>query len=790
MSMIEPMPLGERTERLKQAVQSAKPGVCTDRAVLWTEYFRKRSNRSKPTMIQMAEAMSHFLGNKRIAIYPDELIVGNFTSKRVGGSIYPELHGVTMLEDLFKFSGRDTNPLDISGKEKRQLLAIAPFWLTKFLAFKTFRSPLKKMAFIYDQLGAYFYLINELGGVAHLAPDYEKLIRVGLRGYIQEAEQGQAGLDPNSQAWLTLEGMKIIAQSMISFGARYAALAQEMAADEPDPARKAELEQISEVCSRVPGHGAATLQEALQSILLMQIAINLESLDNGICPGRMDQYLYPYYEADLKAGRITQSQAKDLLAAFCIKLSEIIPIFSARVTRFHGGMFNGQVITIGGVDAAGNDAANDLSLMFLEVIDQLRMRQPNFHARMHPGASESYVEAIYSTLAKGGNSPALYNDTVIEAAMGRAGYSQADARNYTAVGCVEPVCQGKSFSSTDAALVNVPILLEMALNQGRRFGKLGRAGAKTPPVDAMQTMDDVTAAFEAQLTHRLQKLVGDLQAVEIANATHHPTPLTSLMLDGCLENATCSTAGGASYNFSGVQCVGPADTGDALYAIEKSVFIDKRWTLSSLVDQLKADLEDSEHLAYLRGLAKFGNDIEEVDRWTRYVVEAFANILGSHENTRHGKYTTGLYSVTAHQYFGSITGAMAHGRKKGESLASGLAPVNGMDQSGPTALLNSINRLDFTQLANGINFNLKFDSLCLRGDTGVKALGYIMKTYFSRGGMQVQVNVLDPQVLIEARDHPEMHPHLLVRVSGYSAYFNDLTPDMKEELIQRTNLAA
>jgi formate C-acetyltransferase len=304
----------------------------------------------------------------------------------------------------------------------------------------------------------------------------------------------------------------------------------------------------------------------------------------------------------------------------------------------------------------------------------------------------------------------------------------------------------------------------------------------------MASMEDVQAAFETQLRFQLSKLLVDLQAIEVANREHHPTPLTSMLLDGCLPAGRCSTAGGATYNFSGVQCVGPVDTGDALYAIQKAVFGEEKISLPDLVRLLKGNISSAHWLAYLQGLGKFGNDEADVDRWTVYVVDEFARVLSESENTRGGQYTTGLYSVTAHQFFGEITGALPHGRRRGQSFASGLAPVNGMDRKGPTALINSVNRFDFSTTANGINFNLKFDAHTLRGKTGLAALGSLLKTYFRRGGMQVQINVLDPEVLMEARDNPDLYPNLLVRVSGYSAYFNDLTPAMKDEIIRRNNL--
>jgi pyruvate formate-lyase/glycerol dehydratase family glycyl radical enzyme len=776
----------KRIDMLKEAVQHAKPSVCTERAMIWTRYFKAGGNRKKSPYIRIAEALAEVLKTKSIRIYPAELIVGNYSSKRVGGAIYPELHGVPVIAEAHLFAKRKTNPLELSNAEFGQLLSIVPFWLPRFLAMKLDTGFVKKLALIADQLTAKYYLINELGGVAHIAPDYAKLIAVGTEGIAAEAEAYQKDAPRGSEAWCFYEGVKIIFEGLACFGERYAGLAREMAAKEKDTERKAELETIAEVCRRVPRQGARTFHEALQSLFFAQIAINLESLDNGICPGRIDQYLYPYYRTSLKDPSFSARQAKELLAAFSIKLAEIIPVFSKPMMRFHGGMFNGQVVTVGGVDESGVDAANELSGLLLEIMDELRMRQPNFHARVHRSAPEWYRHKINRILASGSGSPALYNDEVIIAALRRNGYTTADARNFTAVGCVEPVCQGKSFSSTDAALFNLPMMLEMALNEGRRFGSFFRSGRKTKPVARMSSMQDLREAFEEQLHFFVGRLINDLHLVEKANCKEHPTPLSSGMLDGCLKSGRCSTGGGAVYNFSGIQCVGPADTGDALYAIDQAVFRERRMTLPGLVELLKKDIPDEKWRLYFRGLEKFGNDEPEADGWTRYVIAAFDGALGAYKNARGGRYVTGLYSVTAHQYFGKITGAMPHGRRRGEAFASGIAPVNGMDRKGPTALLNSLNSIDFTPIANGVNFNLQFDRALLKGEQGASLLDALLKTYFERGGMQVQVNAFDPRILLEARDDPHKYPHLLVRVSGYSAYFNDLAPAMKDEIISRT----
>jgi pyruvate formate-lyase/glycerol dehydratase family glycyl radical enzyme len=776
-----------RIERLKREEQNCQPGICPERALIWTWYHRKRENRKKPSHVRMAEALSSVLERKSIEIYPGELIVGNFTSRRVGGSIFPELHGVPVLLDLLRFLRRETNPLDISNAVAWKLARIVPFWMFRFVAFRAYRSPFKKIRLIADQLKAHYYLINEAGGISHFAPNYRKLIESGANGLFREAAARQNSVTEGTEQWNFYEGVKTIAEGFARFGERYAGMADRMARKENDPARREELERIASHCRRVPRFGARTFHEAVQSLFFAQVALNQESLDNSICPGRMDQYLYPYYASDVKRGLLTRGRAKEILACFSIKMSEIVPVFSKHLTNFHGGMFNGQVVTVGGLTPDGKDGTNELTWIFLEVMDELRMRQPNYHARIHANSPETYVGRITKMLAGGSNSPALYCDEVIIDTMVKNGYSIEDARDYTAVGCVEPVSQGRSFSSTDAAIFNVPLILEISLNGGRRFGHFFRSGIKTVPLNGMNSSEELYDAFRRQLGHRMSFLIRDLRAIEMANRLHHPTPLTSMLIDGCLEKGDCSTAGGARYNFSGIQCVAPADTGDALYAVNRLVFQEKKLGARALVQQLGKNIADERIQALLRSQDKFGNDNEEVDRHVQRVIKIFAEELAAQgKNTRGGRYVMGLYSVTAHEYFGRITGALPNGRRKGQSFASGVAPENGMDRLGPTAMLNSVNRIDFTHAGNGINLNAMFDPHSLRGQEGLAALQAMLRIYFRRGGMQIQVNVIDPSVLIEARDNPEAYPNLLVRVSGYSAYFNDLTPGMKDEIIRRS----
>ena len=767
-----------RVWRLRSAVQSAQPAVCTERAVLVTEYFKDPRNRKKGINTQKAEALRHVLLNRTVKIYPDELLVGCFSSRRVGGSVFPELHGVAMFEDLLSFSSRQVNPLQIGPKEVRQLaIEVLPFWLTRNISAKAFPL-LESLRFIFSQLGGKRYLINETGGISHFLPDYQKLVEAGTSGIAAEARE--LGRLRHHQGDF-YRGVEIVCRGMGEFAGLYAAEARRMAADEKDPRRRAELEQIAEVCTRVPREPAKTLQEALQSIFFAQIALNLESLDNAVCPGRLDQILYPCYQADLEAGRIDEQGARDLVGCFTVKMSEIVPVFSRSITRFHGGMFNGQTVVVGGTDRQGRDATNDLTWMFLDAMDALRMRQPNYHARIHEKSPLGYLERIAGMLKNGSGSPSLMNDDVVVPMLEDRGTEREDALDYSPIGCVEPGACGSTFASTDAALLNLPLALEWALG-------LKRNGARTPPAAGCRCMEDVLRLYRTQLRHLVGLLMHDLQAVERSNALLHPTPLTSALLHGCLESGVDASSGGAKYNGSGVQGVGLADVADSLAAIDEVVFKKKICDLKSLLRALKRDFKGAGHVhGHLLKAPKFGNDDPAADRYVQFVMKVFANALGDYTNTRGGPYWAGFYSVTAHKAFGEVTGALPSGRPAGMPFASGLSPSNGQDRAGPTAALNSVAGLDLgVHAKNGIAVNIKMDSSSLAGEAGTKAIGDLIRGYFAKGGMQVQMNILDPETLRAAVHDPSSNPWLLVRVSGYSAYFNDLSPGMKQEIIERT----
>ncbi len=773
-------PFTSRVYRLRKAVQRARPGICAERALLVTEYYRDKPNRKKPAIIQRAEALRHVLKSRSARIYDHELLVGSFSSRRVGGGILPELHGVAQLLDLNSFDTREVNPLEIDEEDRAALKRkVFPFWATRHLAARAFPF-YKAPGFYRESLKATRYLINEAGGISHFVPDYELLLREGISGISRRAARAMDSARDQEQKDFHA-AVQIVCKGVEEMAAAYEKEARRLARRERNAARMAELYAIAHICSRVPARSAHTMREALQSILLVQIALSQESLDNSISPGRLDQLLWPLYEADRASQRIERHEAAELIGCFTVKMSEIVPVFSGYLTRFHGGMFNGQVVVVGGQTPAGGDAENELTGLFLDAMERLRMRQPNYHARVHKGSRPAYVHRIAAMLRDGAGAPSLMNDDVVVPMLQGRRMTRRDALDYSPVGCVEPVSCGKTYGSTDAALANLAICLEWAL--GTRGG-----GTRTPPVKKLGSTEELFDAFEKQVAHLVAQLMKHLQPIELANARFHPTPLTSCLVDGCLEKGVDASAGGARYNASGIQGVGVVDVADSLAAVADVVFTSQLCDLPTLVTALKKDFEGYGWLqGHLMRAPKFGNDEPLVDRWADAVMGAFADALGKHKNTRGGPYVAGFYSVTSHQAFGETVGAMPSGRPAGAALANGLSPADGMDRAGPTAALNSAARLDLRRHAkNGVSVNVMLDPSAVPGEAGAEAVAALIRGYFANGGMHVQLNAVDPDLLRESREHPEKHPWLLVRVSGYSAYFADLSPEVQQEIIERT----
>jgi formate C-acetyltransferase len=769
-----------RFGRIKAELLSAPVHLCLERAELITTFFRRFNDRKDPVIIQKAKALRYLLQHKSVRIFADELIAGNVGRHRKSALIQPELSGLFGCQEILWIDKRKTTPFQMPWKERWALIFnILPYWVFRNMIFRAFYPRIRQfLRFALDQLNAACYLINEAGGIGHFLPDYPKMINQGLDGYLKSIEGKSEDLPAAA---------RIACEGLVDFAERLAHEAERVAALEADPKRSAELQSIARICRKVPRQPAETLHEALQALWLTHLAVCLESINSAVSFGRMDQYLYPFYRRDIASGRLTPEQAKELLLCFCAKATEHVFLLTENLSKYHGGYLVVQAAIVGGTDREGHDAVNGLTYLMLDVMEESGLRDPNFQVRLHRSSPAQYVRRATEVVKQGRGVPAFFNDETVVASLVAHGYPLSEARDYGIVGCVEQAIPGKSFLSTDAALFNLPICLELALNQGRRWNSRRRTGAATPDPSTFTGMQDLMDAFRRQVQTMVARMITDLQAMERGNRDFHPTPLSSMLVEGCLAGGQDVTAGGAIYNSSGIQGVGVADTADALTAIDEVVFRRCRYKMGEVCRALKRNFEGEPKIqAELIKAPKFGNDHPQVDDMAAAVVRMFHDALAVHANTRGGAYVPGFYSSTSHVAFGEKTGALPSGRRAGQPFAASLGAVNGCDRKGPTALLNSVAHIDAELAANGYALNLRFDPNTLAGPGGDGILPALVTGFFDAGGMEVQFNILDPEQLQDARENPGKYPDLVVRVAGYCAYFDDLPDGVKKEIIART----
>ena len=771
----------DRLETIRRDLVGTPIHLCPERAYIVTDFYKHRAEPDEPMAVRKARALHDVLSNKTVEIFPGELIVGNVGSFRKSCIMQPELAGSFMSQELLWINRRKTNPFKSKPGDRLKLITtVIPYWLRHSMPSRMFPGPARFASYVKHQLKPTFYLINEAGGIGHFLPDYEKMLRLGTRGFLESFKHKEGEL---------YQAARIACDALEKWAERIALHAENLARTESDQERKGELLEISRICRKVPRDPAETLHEALQSLWLTHVAVNLESLNSAVSFGRIDQYLYPYYQRDIDEGRLTREGALELLLLFSAKATEHVFLLNETISQYHGGYLVVQAAIVGGTDREGRDAVNPLTYLFLDVMEKHRMRDPNYQARVHADSTDEYLERALEVSRQGFGVPALFNDGAVVPALVAHGILAEDARDYGIVGCVEPSIPGKSFLSTDAGLFNIPICLELALNMGRRWNGRRRVGVSTPDPRDFRGIDDVIEAFRAQLNCMVDRMIDDFHMVEKANIDYNPTPLSSMLVEGCVESGCDLTEGGAVYNSSGIQGVGIGDVADSLAALDTLVFREKRLSMNEVLEALAADFEGREGVRLkLSRAPKYGNDVELPDIYAGLVVRMFHDSLSRHRSLRGGQYVPGFYSVTCHVAFGGVTGPLPSGRRAGEPFGNGIGPSCGADRSGPTAMLNSAASLDSTLMPNGNALNLRFDPVTLEGEKGIEVLSALVKGFFGRGGMELQFNVLDPEILVDAKANPGKHPELVVRVAGYCAYFDDLPEATKDEIISRTRI--
>ena len=786
-------PAGSRTEILKKRFLTQQREICVQRARLYTE-SRKATER-EPSVIRQAKALRHVLSKLAVHIHPYELIVGNITSKELGAGVYPEtILGPRIEGELNRINQRSTNPFMIREEEKRELQEVVfPYWRGKTIIDLARKYWSKEVSDLFDRLGV--FILTEVGGIGHMLINHERVLRVGLKTITNDIRIGKQGiLDegkpiiPESQQKLEFyEAAEIACQSVINFAQRHSRQARELAVREKDPERRLELEEIARICEKVPENQAETLHECLQAMLFTHLACQIESWESAISIGRLDQFLMPYYEADLRAGRIDDARAQELFECFFLKLSSVIPLFDTDASIAFAGLTAFANVVIGGIDKDGNDATNALSYVILNAAKNMKTPQPNFGIRFSEATPDKLLTKVCSAALEMGTLPHVFNDDLVIKSMVNRGIPIEEARNYGIIGCVEPAVPGKSFTSSDAALFNLGLCLELAMNDGKARLMSGQIGPQTGPLTSFTSMDEVTAAFTKQVEYLVKRMIEGLDVLARVHAEVKPTPFASSLTDDCLKQGKDLTSGGAVYNFTGPQGVGLASVADSLAAIDQLVFKEKKATPEDVSKALAKNFAGFEPLrqTLINSAPKYGVDNDFADSYARRVGEIFCKEVEKYRNPRNGWYQPGLYSVTMHVTFGMLTGALPNGRKASKPLSCGVTPEPGTATFGPTALLRSAAKLNYELISNGAVLGLKFNPNTFKGDEGLQNLKSLIKSFFKLGGMHLQSNFVSRETLVEAQKHPEEYRDLVVRVAGYSALFTDLDKLVQDEIIAR-----
>ena len=827
-----------RIQKLIDNLYENMPEIESARGKLVTESYKATEN--LPIIKRRSAAFAHILRNIPIVIRDGELIVGSATVAPRGCQVFPEYSYEWLLSELDTVSTRAADPFYISEKTKTELREIYPWWngkTTSDLA-KANMSPEAYAAFTEHSVftpGNYFY-----NGIGHVCVDYGKVMKIGYRGIIAEAEAALARLDVSDADYVSrsnfLDAVIESCEAVIGYARRYSALAREMAAKEANPERKRELEVISRNCARVPEFPATSFYEACQTFWFIQLLLQIESSGHSISPGRFDCYMYPYFKADLDAGKITYEKAQELLDCVWVKFNDINKVRdAASADGFAGyGMF--QNLIVGGQNVHGMDSTNDLSYMCIEAAMHVPLPQPSISIRVWNGSPEPLLIKAAALTRLGTGLPAYYNDEIIIPSIMARGLTLEDARDYCIIGCVEPQKAGKTDGWHDAAFFNMCRPMELAFSNGYDKGK--KIGPDTGDVSDMTSFEEFYEAYKTQQSYMIKLLVNANNAIDMAHAVRCPLPFQSCMVEDCIGRGKSLQEGGAVYNFTGPQGFGIANNTDGLIAIKKLVFEEKRFTLTELREALKANFgygvagSAAEKLtteiatelasqgmnineAVIRTIydevtnqtsldaatkarykeikrlieeesPKYGNDIYDVDMFARDVANSYTREVEKYKNPRGGIFQAGLYPVSANVPLGASTGATPDGRLAYTPLADGIGPASGRDIKGPTATANSVAKLEQGVASNGTLLNQKFHPSALAGMSGLSKFVALIRSYFDQKGMHVQFNVVTRDTLLDAQKNPEKYKTLVVRVAGYSALFTTLSRSLQDDIINRT----
>lgn len=791
--------LTDRMKAFREEVLDEKPYIDAQRAVLATQVYRE--NQNQPRVMVRALMLQKILENMSIYIEDKTLIVGNQATKNKNAPIFPEYTMEFVLNELDLFEKRDGDVFYITEETKQQLRDIAPFWENNNLRARG-EALLPEEVSVFMETGVFGMEGKLNAGDAHLAVNYEKILAFGLKGYEERVKDLKAKLDltdPDSiDKNIFYKAVLIVIEAVHQFAQRYSKLAQELADKEKDSKRKAELLEISRICAKVPYEPATSFYEAVQSVWFIQLILQIESNGHSLSYGRFDQYMYPYYIKDIQEKVITKDEALELLTCLWIKTLTINKVRSQAHTLSSAGSPMYQNVTIGGQTPDKKDAVNELSFVVLQSVAQTRLTQPNLTVRYHKNINKAFFDDCIEVMKLGFGMPALNNDEIIIPSFINWGVKEEDAYNYSAIGCVETAVPGKwGYRCTGMSYINFPRVLLCAMNDGvdlttgKRFTK-GYGYFKD-----MKSYEELLSAWDKTVHEMTRYSVIVENAIDKASERDVPDVLCSALTDDCIGRGKTIKEGGAVYDFiSGLQ-VGIANMADSLAAIKKLVFEEKKITpiqlWNAILDDFQSDENKKIQAMLIDEVPKYGNDIDYVDNLVVEAYDSYLDEIKKYPNTRYhrgpigGIRYGGTSSISANVGQGMGTMATPDGRNAYEPLAEGCSPAHNADKNGPTAVFKSVAKLPTEKITGGVLLNQKMTPQMLSTEENKQKLEMLIRAFFNRlHGYHVQYNIVSRETLIDAQKYPEKHKDLIVRVAGYSAFFNVLSKKTQDDIIGRT----
>ena len=820
--------LTPRVSHLRDVYFRAMPEICVERARLVTRFSLDNGFLEQPaiSVLDKAKTYRYVLENrapvvrhgraheKRAGLFTfrdDSLLAGSTTSKFKGVPLYPELLALALWPELWTISERTSNPFHVTQPEVEELNhEIFPHWITNSVMEharkRCYDANLRRFGVkkhapemkLMEQL--VFFLLGKPNCISHTIPNFSKAIDVGLRGVIAEARARMASASDDAEKEFYLAVSEVL-EGVIAYSNNLAREAEELASREADPTAKGELLDIADINRRVPEFPARSFREALTTVWVCWIACHLENFNVGMSLGRLDQVLYELCRKDIDSGTLTVDQAIELICCLWLKIGDHVPSIPEAAEQLFGGAGATQAITVGGIDKEGMDAVNDLTYVMLRATELMKLRDPNVSARFCPGVNSTrYLRRLCEVNVDTGCMPALHNDRAIISALTAKGLTLEQARDYGVIGCVEPSSNGRAYDNTSAILLNLTSVLELTLFNGRHrhTGRDVLISRETGAPTTFETFDAFRTAFEEQTRWLVDQATALNDIFGRAHQDFYPTPILSALFEGPIEKGRDLSQGGAVINSSGVAIIGLADVADSLSAIEEVVFEEGTVSFAELMNAAEQNFKNHEplqkRLMNEDKTPKYGNEDAMADGNAAWIVEMLDKVFGEKTNYRGGGYRVGYWTVTNHAGFGRLMEALPSGRSAYENLSSGITPVSGVTPY-LTKTLNSVASLPSRCISNGMAFNVKYAPEPTDREKTLDNFTASVGAYFDdgdgqgTGGMEIQFNVATRDTLADAVRQPEKYPELLVRVSGYTAYFKDLNPQMQKEIIDRTEYA-